>query len=659
MPDPVGLLGLSLTCLAGCVKGLTVLGRAKHYTRDVTDLRLQVDLVLNSLFTWAKQAGLTDDPPSLLVNVDDAELVPKILGQLGALLLDLDRLKQRYGLYLQPTSENVEELDQDNPVAIQLGPQARRCTESAIVNIFRQKKEPWKRLRWVTMDDKKFEKLLGKVKDYIQDLEKFLEQARREQREKDQELCLRDAILNTDGHQELDMIGKECESIPSELSIAVAAKLKLTRLQLGFSETTASTSTILRPTGRKWSSSGTNIKIRDQVDIDSSSILQMRRLKLSRSAREQKYRTLAEYDGEAVLLEWKDVPSLDNPTIYKRVNQVAAFLKDLGPSVHSLPCKGFVKDQVSKRYGYIFTLPEPVPGPVQQNAVQKQDEPTLQSLELKSLRQLLETTSSPALNARLSLVLNLLEALLNLHTSGWLHKELRSSNIILLHNLHADKQVLGNRWPGSMYVAGYVSSRLDNPGEMTEPLESDLEANLYRHPSLLAENRKSFRKSFDLFSIGCTLLEIGLWSSLRSILESHTFLPTDLSLRPYKTTSRSSTQLRCDTCASSELSMLNDEKPNAHIDLMKRRYELLLLPLNDHHHNTTSSFGKPKDNMKMDRSEIMKTLEAAMGQRYTGLVEEFLAAASFIVGNNVDEEGYALELELRARDTIKALIKVL
>jgi hypothetical protein len=59
----------------------------------------------------AEEAGLTQEPATLLISTNKAAFVPEILGQLETLLLDLNRLKERDGLRLQPTSEGVEALD--------------------------------------------------------------------------------------------------------------------------------------------------------------------------------------------------------------------------------------------------------------------------------------------------------------------------------------------------------------------------------------------------------------------------------------------------------------------------------------------------------------------------------------------------------------------
>lgn len=113
-----------------------------------------------------------------------------------------------------------------------------------------------------------------------------------------------------------------------------------------------------------------------------------------------------------------------------------------------------------------------------------------------------------------------IETILQLHTAGWLHKEIRSQNLLFVHSgTDVPSPSLGSLPRSSQcYVAGYVYARPDDPQEMTEPMASQLQADLYRHPQYLNSSRATYRKSFDIFSVGCVLLELGLWSSLADVL---------------------------------------------------------------------------------------------------------------------------------------------
>ncbi|EME81799.1 uncharacterized protein MYCFIDRAFT_122413, partial [Pseudocercospora fijiensis CIRAD86] len=101
--------------------------------------------------------------------------------------------------------------------------------------------------------------------------------------------------------------------------------------------------------------------------------------------------------------------------------------------------------------------------------------------------------------------------LLQLHTSGWLHKEFRSDNVLFFRDSAEDP---GAFLRSKLRVTGYAHARLDRPTEPTEPLQSELEADLYRHPACLRQHRESFQRAFDMFSVGCVLIELGLWRSL-------------------------------------------------------------------------------------------------------------------------------------------------
>lgn len=184
-------------------------------------------------------------------------------------------------------------------------------------------------------------------------------------------------------------------------------------------------------------------------------------------------------------------------------------------------------------------------------------------------------------------------------------------------------------------------SRVDGPGELAEPMKSELEADLYRHPSLLGDSRETFRKVFDIFSIGCMLLEIGLWSSMRSILERHANLAG-------RTLSWSTID---DSEASADLDDKKDEHFESAPDLMKLRHELLLSKLVNE-----NEFGAGGTVSAIhERSAVLRSLEAATGKLYTSLVEDFLTAGETVKNSAVNEQEYALDLEIRGRDKVRAI----
>jgi hypothetical protein len=69
---------------------------------------------------------------------------------------------------------------------------------------------------------------------------------------------------------------------------------------------------------------------------------------------------------------------------------------------------------------------------------------------------------------------------------------------------------------GRVFLVGYEYARPDSSDAvaLTELPKTDLEAELYRHPHARGLHRQSFRKRFDLYSLGCVLLELALWERL-------------------------------------------------------------------------------------------------------------------------------------------------
>ena len=105
--------------------------------------------------------------------------------------------------------------------------------------------------------------------------------------------------------------------------------------------------------------------------------------------------------------------------------------------------------------------------------------------------------------------------LLYLHAVNWLHKGLRSHNIIFF------RTVAGHVDYSKPYLSGFDFSRPARPDEMTD-IPGDAEHNFYRHPHAQSVNpgeRERFKKSFDIYSLGVLFVEIAHWASVDTILK--------------------------------------------------------------------------------------------------------------------------------------------
>jgi serine/threonine protein kinase len=227
-------------------------------------------------------------------------------------------------------------------------------------------------------------------------------------------------------------------------------------------------------------------------------------------------REIAHYDGRSVIVEWKDVDkALENKLKY-RVAKVASLLASMqDPAFHSLACLGFLKDPRSGRYAYLFDPPSfAAPGILVSGTSKDAVNP---AFSMKSMHQLLSLPMlRPSLNGRLKIATSLTETVLQLHTAGWLHKCIRPDNILFF--VSSAKAWDSTDEEPLVYLSGYEYARADNPLEATEDPSMLRHARMYRHPLSLGQGRASFTKRFDLYSLGCVLLEIGVWMPLQTIL---------------------------------------------------------------------------------------------------------------------------------------------
>lgn len=211
-------------------------------------------------------------------------------------------------------------------------------------------------------------------------------------------------------------------------------------------------------------------------------------------------RTNAEYQNRGVWIEWTEIPSSQLGTrvasaqAENRIRLLAELLCGEKPEhFRSPPCLGYVKAVNANdeaQYGIVFK--KPTPGAPTTN--------------LRTLRQLLKDRPKPSLSVRISLCTILAECIHNFHAVNWLHKGFRSENVIFFA---PDGRQPELRAP---YVSGFELSRPTDLGEMTEKPYFNPAQDIYRHPLAQSTQRGgNYRKSYDLYSLAITLIEIANW----------------------------------------------------------------------------------------------------------------------------------------------------
>lgn len=180
------------------------------------------------------------------------------------------------------------------------------------------------------------------------------------------------------------------------------------------------------------------------------------------------------------------------------IKQVASCLSHLTPrSTGILRCLGY---RTEPQLELIFELP---PGFTQLRTL---DRLILDHIDSGDPRQ-------EPLDHRFSLAREIAEAVLSVHTSGRVHKNIRPETILIVEN-----QIAGSSF-SNLYLTDWTMLRkIDSPSSMEG--EDDWLKDLYRHPKrhgLQPDQR--YNMGHDIYSLGVNLLTIGLWEPLVSRLE--------------------------------------------------------------------------------------------------------------------------------------------
>ena len=207
-------------------------------------------------------------------------------------------------------------------------------------------------------------------------------------------------------------------------------------------------------------------------------------------------RSRGTHNGIPVIVEWKSYEAWQGQKailLRGRNDNLARMLNATSKPEEMLTfhCKGYFDDIERKNYGFIFdTYAKP-------------------GEDLISLNQLLHKPPPerlPTLSQRYQIAYSLGLTISILHAIGWLHKGIRSHNILFLR--HQDNV----RW-NRPYLCGFAYSRPDKPGELSEKLEHSERFNVYRHPLAQGQPGEHYCQEYDIYSFGVLLFEIGIWST--------------------------------------------------------------------------------------------------------------------------------------------------
>ena len=189
-------------------------------------------------------------------------------------------------------------------------------------------------------------------------------------------------------------------------------------------------------------------------------------------------------------------------------------------ALNVLHCLGFLEESKLYRFAFVFKFPAEMPFASLTNlfslSTYIDNFESLEKLHAPKPRKGLQ------LEQRFALAIDFCQAVLNIHICGWVHKSIRSSNIILgpsSTDVAQHDSPPSNSQRYIPYLKGFEFSR-PHQGKSSGRTATDLVNNLYRHPDRQDNPTEYFNKAHDLYAVGVVLLEIGLWRTVRSIFKN-------------------------------------------------------------------------------------------------------------------------------------------
>lgn len=504
--DPISVSGLAISVVsltfeifAGCIKGFVLLSTAHNLGKDSSTLICMLNLQELRLTEWAKCAGLLSEEGTLNRRLNETA-VNAALTELQNLLLDTEKLKTRYKLNLtSKLPEGQNEVNNNFPavthsILSQAVPDQVRGDIMYRARLTQARNSFPQRLWWASVDKARLEELVAKIKSFIQELWFLLDPIRQDDMSQTLQVILSQLIGMSGRVDELTSLreallqstdpGVPALNSPSK-SLASAADIKTVSVNLGAATHGP------RPTNTASMDSHSHFPSWSRAPTcDTKLIKQYTPIKGTSDM------GIATYEDRPVFIEWKILPHQFQSKIIERTADLASVLSTpKQPDFCSLQCTGLARDNDGGKIALIFDVP---------------------SLVTPQLPRSLRNTFglNPSVTERLQLALQITQSVKYFHTAGWLHKNLRSENILF--------------WPVDASVSplsrpvlvGFAFSRQDSPSQISEQPSSNPHHDIYRHPEAMGEPSVSFSAAKDIYALGTILVEIGEWHSLKTLVKN-------------------------------------------------------------------------------------------------------------------------------------------
>lgn len=487
-------------------------------------VRLQMEK--DKLIGWAILAGISEEEetqlkPTMRFN---RHTIIDTLKEIQTLLLDVARLKRIYNLEFSiaegPSKTDTEPPSSHTSASTPVLDRYARLEKRALDFFDKTRKVP-RRLRWSALDNDKFEELLANLGRLNDGMMVFLESYDREKLFKMQEITLMQVLQVSTKMDDLLALLNSQESVNAQFrhqlqTLSQDSRQKYTER---FEQLTR-----FRALNLAIELGDMDHKPLSPQNEDVRLSMEGLGLEMLTESHTPEQFSCGRYQGQSVWVEWRyyephledhdeedeeDMEESHEPPafVHRRIAQMARLLraKDKPPEFCVPDCVGYVLNVNKYRLGLIYkpinALSQTVHRPV-------------------ALLDLLSETKKPSLTTRVQMGRLLASSIWYLHATQWLHKGLRSQNVVF--ERPADSNTLQKAELLPFVLCGFDYSRPAAIDETTERPVGNPWHELYRHPKTQfdfpREGRRGFRKLYDIYSLGVVLYEIGMWRPVHILL---------------------------------------------------------------------------------------------------------------------------------------------